>query len=442
MSTLYIHLPPKAAADSVPHWVALICPFALVAHGGAIEREGAVPLSNLSDTIAKAQRVVVMIAASDTTLLRVQVPPLSPARLKAALPNLVEDQLIADPSDCVVVAGGISDGLRTVAVVQRAWLTIIAKTLTAFDARHIVALPAQLCLPYQPGNVTAAINEQNVGIDVTLRLSEQDGIGLAIVPALNHPETSKNEVHEQHEASVHEVVQTLCAVVPDAPIALYVPQSLAHTYQEILSNIAVLNGRVSVFSDNWSRWIAGANSTTLDLMVGLGAGAAPRLNWREWRWSLAMSAAALLINIAALNIDWWRMSSEANSLRASMIRIYKSVYPKETVIIDPIAQMQQKIASARNSGMTAPDSFIALIAAFSETWASVAPAPPTGGRASAITALEYHERSLLVRFKPGSEAPTQLMATALAKRNLSLNFALGLAPEQSGAIVWQIRSAK
>ena len=436
MSTLYIRLPSKAAADSVPHWLALACPFALVEQSGAIEREGAAPLSDLSGMIATARRVVLLLAASDVTLLRVKVPPLSAARLKAALPNLVEDHLIGDPSDCVVVAGGVSDGLRTVAVVQRAWLDLLAKTLIGFGARHIAALPAQLCLSYQPdqpGMVTAAICERDM--DLTLRLSEQDGIGLAIKPVLSHPEVSKGEGADQHESAAHEVIQTLCAIAPAAPITLYVPQTALHAYQEAVADSSALKERISIFADNWSRWIAGARSTTLDLMAGLGANAGSRLDWRPWRWSLALAAAVLLINIIALNIDWWRMKGEANALRANMIQIYKSAYPKESVIIDPIAQMQQKIAAAkRNSGEAAPDDFTAITAALGEAWASAVAA---AGKTTAIAALEYRERSLFVRLKPG-EAPTQQMQAALAKRDLSLD----LAPEQSGAVVWKIGGAK
>lgn len=442
MSTLYIRLPSKAAADSAPHWLALACPFALVSHGSAIERQGMAPLSDLSDTVAKSQRVVVLLAASDVTVLRLQVPPLSSARLKAALPNLVEDQLIADPAECVVVAGGLSDGLRTVAVVQRTWLDLLAKTLIAFGARHIAALPAQLCLPYQsdqsgqPDSVTAAINDRNDGdqnadIDMTLRLSEQDGMGLAISVGQNGKAT-------------HEVIQTLCAVIPEAPITLYVPQSLVRAYQEVVNDTIALNKRINVSADNWSRWIAGANVTTLDLMAGLGAGIGPKLDWRPWRWPLALAAAVLVINAAALNIDWWRMKGETNSLRAAMIQIYKSAYPKESVVIDPIAQMQQKIAAAkRDSGLAAPDDFTAIMAAFGEAWSSAVVA---AGKTTAIAGLEYHERSLFVRLKPllsrvegsGGEAPTQQMKAALAKRDLALE----LAPEQSGAVIWQIRSAK
>jgi general secretion pathway protein L len=231
LSTLYIRLPSKSAADSAPHWQALDCPFALVSsgnlpHGSTILRQGKSPLPELSDLVAKSQRVVLLLAASDVTLLRVKVPPLSAARLKAALPNLVEDQLITDPSDCVVVAGGLSEGLRTVAVVQRAWLDLLTKTLIAIGARQIAVLPAQLCLPYktgEKGSVTAAINDsddsgENAEIDMTLRLSEQDGIGLAIA-------------HEKDESAAQAAIRTLCAVVPEAPITLYVPQSLVHTYQ-------------------------------------------------------------------------------------------------------------------------------------------------------------------------------------------------------------------
>ena len=386
------------------------------------------PVSELSNTIAKSQRVVLLLAASDVSLLRVQVPPLSSARLKAALPLLVEDQLLADPSDCVVVAGGVSDGLRTVAVIQRAWLDTVAKALIAFGARHIAALPAQLCLPYQtqsgqPGSVIAAFDEQGADIDMTLRLTEQDGIGLAVMP-------------EQNGSAASVAIQTLCAVVPEAPVTLYVSQSSVLAYQEVVNDALALSKRINVSADNWTRWIAGASETTLDLMVAMNLGTGSRLDWHTWRWPLALAAAVLLINIAALNIDWWRMKSEATTLRTSMIHIYKSAYPKESVIIDPLAQMQQKVALAKHgTGQAAPDDFTAITAAFGEAWSSALSAT---GKAAAIAALEYRDRSLFVKLKQGGEAPTQQMKAVLAKYNLTLE----LAPAQSGAVVWQIRSTR
>ena len=460
MSTLYIRLPSKAAADNAPHWLALACPFALVSQGSAIERQGTAPLSDLSHTVAKAQRVVLLLAASDVALLHVQLPPLSSARLKAALPNLVEDKLVSDPSDCVVVAGGLAGGLRTIAVVQRTWLAILAKTFNAFGARQILALPAQLCLSHPSGqaaqadSVIAAIQPWEDDIDMTVRLSEQDGIGLAIMPVPSHPDAStgsaqttqsvsKGEGSEQNEFTALEVIQTLCVVVPEATIALYVPPVAVRVYQQALNDSAALSKRITLLADNWSHWISGANVTTLDLMAGLDSASGIKLDWRPWRWPLALAATVLTLNAAALNIDWWRMKGENNSLRAAMVHTYQAAYPKESVIIDPLAQMQQKIAAAKHaSGLAAPDDFTALIAAFGEAWSNAGGATGT----SAIAAIEYRERSLYVRLKPvlsqaegpGNDAPTQPMKAALAQRDLSLE----LAPEQSGAVVWRIRSAK
>jgi len=93
--------------------------------------------------------------------------------------------------------------------------------------------------------------------------------------------------------------------------------------------------------------------------------------------------------------------------------------------------------------LPAPDDFTAITAAFGEAWSNIVAA---AGTSTAIAALDYHEHSLFVRLKPvlsrvegpGGESPTQQMKAALAKYNLALD----LAPEQSGAVVWQIRSGK
>ncbi|OGT16864.1 MAG: hypothetical protein A3J49_11995 [Gallionellales bacterium RIFCSPHIGHO2_02_FULL_57_16] len=447
MNTLYIRLPSKAAAGTEPQWSSLPCAYALVTEGkgaqsGAIEGQGELPLTDLSGTIAGAQRVVLLLAAADVALLHVKVPPLSHARLKSALPNLVEDQLIGDPSGCVIAAGGTHDGLRTVAVVQRTWLEHLAKTLIALGARRIAALPAQMCLAYQPGQpvqsgqtgqpeqpgqprIAAAINGQESGIDITLRLSEHDGIGLTVAPVPGRDEASE-------PTPAHEAIRALRAVVPEAPIALYVPQAEIPAYQQA---IADTSAPISVSADNWTRWIAGARNAAPDLMTGLGSAALPRQDWRAWRWPLILAAATLLINIAALNFDWWRKKTEANALRAAMTQVYKAAYPKETVIIDPIAQMRQKIAAAkRDAGLPSPDDFVALTAVFGEACALAMP----GRAATAIAALEYRERSLIVQLKPDIEAPTRQLTTLLAERGLTLD----LMPAQNAAVVWQIRSTK
>lgn len=422
MTTLYIRLPSRAAAGQPPQWNALPCPFAVVANNGAIEREAIAPLSELSGIVRSAQRTVLLLAASDVSLLRVKVPPMSVARLRAALPNLVEDHLIGDPADQVVVAGREAEGLRTVAVVQRDWLELLMRTLRAAGARQLVALPSQLCLPWQPEAVGAAVTGQGTDIDLTVRLSPYEGIGLPILP-------------EQPQDAAREVFEAIAAVVPQGSVVLYVPGSELPAYQAAAEDLTAHGERILPRVDSWQHWIAGARDNPLDLIAGLGAAGAPKLEWRRWRWPLALAMLLLVVNVVALNYDWWRLRGEAGALRTAMTRIYRSAYPKDTLIVDPLAQMRQKIAGARRaSGEAAPDDFTMLAARFGEAWSAA-----SQGRAPPIAGLEYKERALLVRIKPGGQAPTvEQMQPALAARGLSL----APAPAQAGATVWQIRSGK
>ena len=97
-----------------------------------------------------------------------------------------------------------------------------------------------------------------------------------------------------------------------------------------------------------------------------------------------------------------------------------------------VLQMRQKIALGRNAaGQPAPDDFTALVGAFGEAWALVATEQEGRGL---LAGIDYRERSLMVRVKPGSEALLEKIRPALAARNLAL--------AQPTAGVWQVKSAR
>jgi len=77
-------------------------------------------LNELAPQIGQVADVVLLLAASDVTLLRMAVPPLSAARLQAALPSLVEDHVIGDTAECAIAAGPDTEGQRLIAVFDRA----------------------------------------------------------------------------------------------------------------------------------------------------------------------------------------------------------------------------------------------------------------------------------------------------------------------------------
>lgn len=427
MSTLLIRLPARATLDSAAAVAMPDCRYALVSDAGRVERQGAEQLAGLAEQIAAASRVVLILAAADVNLLQLAVPPLSDAKLKTALPNLVEEQLLVDPFDCVIVAGRkragsagrVGDNLRLIAVVQRDWLELLVKTLLALGAHNLQAWPAQLCLPLRdPDSAVAAITDHGGDIDVAVRIGAEQGMGWSLSPASG-------------QSVAQDVLEGLTSILAQQQITLYVPQSSLAAYQELEP------AQVTVLADDWAHWLSGTQELArsgIDLMSGLTASAAgTEFSWRRWRWPLGLAAALLLVNLVSLNYDWLRMRREATTLRSGMMQSYRAAFPKETVIVDPIAQAKQKVAAAqRDGGQLAADDFLALAAAFGAAWAGL----PQNSDSGAIASMEYRDHHLLVRLKnPGdADAAEAQLKGALTSMKLTLS--------KPATGVWQIGSGK
>jgi len=397
LTTLYIRHPARAEGEGA------LCRFALVEDGGAIAQQGEGLLRNLGDAVAASRRVVLLLAGADVTLLAVQAPPLTGARLRAALPALVEEHILGDPLDCVLVAGpGLPDGRRPVAVVQRAWLEPLVKALLGMGARAVAAMPSQLCLPLQPGSTSAAIGAG----ELLLRQGQYEGLGLAL------------------DGNPQAALQTARALAGDAPLVLYVPHEQLGEYQALL---AEAGPGMALEGDAWAHWIAGSKSSTLDLVPGLGTAGVAQRDWTRWRWPIRLAVAAIVVNIIGVNIEWLRLKREADSVRQEMNQTFRSAYPNHP-ISDPVAQMRQNIERAKLAGgQVAATEFGWMAGVLGEATRSLARPP-------GIASMEFSERTLKVRVKPETVDPasTGQLRTALVARGLSL--------EETAPASWAIRS--
>jgi general secretion pathway protein L len=397
LTTLYIRHPARAEGEGA------LCRFAVVSDGGAIAQQGEGALRALGDVVAASRRVVLLLAGADVTLLAVQAPPLTGARLRAALPALVEEHVLGDPLDCVLVAGpALPDGRRPVGVVQRDWLEPMVKALLGMGAKAVAAVPSQLCLPLLPGSVSAAIGHN----ELLLRQAQYDGLGLAL------------------DGNPTLALQTARALAGDAPLNLYVPHEQLGEYQALLLEAGP---GITLESDAWEHWIAGSKSSTMDLVPGLGTAGVAQRDWSRWRWPIRLALAAIVVNIIGVNIEWLRLKREADAVRQGMDQTFRSAYPNQPVI-DPVAQMRQNIARAKAaSGQVAPDEFGWIAGAVGEAVRGL-------GRQPGIASMEFRERALTVRVKPETVDPatTGQLRAALGARRLTL--------EESAPATWVIRS--
>jgi general secretion pathway protein L len=419
---LYIRLPSKAAADAAEHWAALPSPFALASNTGAVEKEGTAPLADLSAMVASASRVVLLLAASDVSYLRVKTPPLSLAKLKLALPNLVEDQLMMDPAECVVVPGDVADDLRTAIVAQRGWLDILVKTFNGYGARSVAIVPSQACLPFEPNAATALVSEHGADLDLALRLAPQEALGLAIYAAGAEAEL--------------EVLSTISALAPARSLVLYAPQERVPAFQDEAAKRVVEGLDVQVYADNWPRVIGQLGKTPLNLALALVGAGARQIEWRQWRWPIVLAVLVVVVNAIGFNVEWLRMKREEKSLKDGMNQIFRSAYPNDPISDDVVSQLKRKIEAAeRDNGKSSPEDFSQLAGNFAEALGnelrnSKTPKPVT----AVIASIEYRDHSLLVHVKSDSPVSMDKIKFGLSARNLNLT--------TPSAGVWQIRSGK
>src|ERR1700754_3288886 len=115
MSSLIVLLPSADAQAGAPGCDVLSMPFALIDRSGETVRVGDAPLAELPRALA----TVLIVAARDTLLLNVTLPPVTGPRLRRVLPNVVEEHLIQDAqrSHIAVSPDADSKGERCAAIV-------------------------------------------------------------------------------------------------------------------------------------------------------------------------------------------------------------------------------------------------------------------------------------------------------------------------------------
>jgi general secretion pathway protein L len=409
LNTLYLRIPPKHTAA----WPHSAIAYAVGSQEGSIIREGRSTLSELAASISKSN-VILLIAASDVTLLELTIPPMTEAKLKLALPTLVEDQLMCDSAECVFLLGtkpqGTANGKRSIAVAQRSWLQQLSGSLFALGANHIKALPAQLCLPWKKGQCSVRLEDQ--ASEATLRFDEDSGVGMLL----------------DTDQSTEDRLLTIDMLASAGSVSLQLPSKLVNEFKSAIKANPAWDERFTVQEANWSATVTAAKTVSFNLMAGLNSAQTHRIQWQMWRWPLILATLILLINIAGLNYDYWNLKREAQGLRQGMLQTYKASFPKDTVVVFPLEQMRKNLDIAqRSSGQPSADDFTMLLTQFGAAWNTL-----NADQLPKLVSIEYKDHALVLQLK--GPVPQKELQLALDTKGLVL--------KKNNAEVWQVRNAK
>lgn len=379
------------------------------------------------ETLGALRRVRLVFDPRDVTLLPLHTPRLSAARLRKALPGLVEESLLQDPAACVLAASlPQAGGTGRVAVVDRAWFDRIVAAFEARGLRVTGAWAAPLSLPEFAGAWSLAVT----GTSIALRMDGLRGLGWS------RPQDASDQ--RSQEAAFVDLF-TAAAADPNPSPATAGPSGLperivAYLESETTDSQSAVSG-TGLTRTALTRAAAHLGLAlevkpitelakavpALDLMPARARLARP-LRWQfdasEWRvpglWALAVVAVLVL----GLNLHRASLESERAAIRASLEADFRRVLPGDRVIVDPLLQVSRHVSTLRvQSGQAGSDDFLPLLARFAQA---------LGTRATdAVTQLEYRDAALRVHFQPAwveGRAAREQLVSRFAGAGLTLRF--------------------
>jgi len=426
LSTLIVSLPPREPAVPLQEWQWPELPFTLVDKAGQVQRAGRAALALLP----RANATLLIVAARDVLLLAATVPPLKGPKLRQALPNIVEDQLIQDPLGCHIALDPVAlpDGRRVLAVVDRAWFRTICDAFTAAGHRHLSAVPATRCLPAprtpaaeaaqdapaaaDPADATQAVAVTDEAEPLARPTAVAAVLGLAsavepvLVEAGAQPAASgaprlelaiaRGALGEGFAAPASRAGGTLAALSGGGDVELYElgePGAEPRLASLGRADGPLLPGAQPLSFDAFARRALAERFDLCQFEFESQPWRFDRATVKRLRVPIALVAATLGVAVIGMNLHWWKLSRERDALSAQITETLLSAFPKTTTVLDPPAQMQRQLDQLRvAAGELSPNDFLALSSGLSRSMGAL----PLNG----IASLDYHDRRLDVGFKP------------------------------------------
>ncbi len=358
----------------------------------ALDSDGRMRSGDVSITLLpRCQRMDLVFDCGDVFQAEVAAPRLSEGKLRLALPNLLEDRLLADPAQCHFAfmpagrgadrAGGAPPPLP-VAAIDRGLLNRLLDVLSGTGERPRAAYSAIYVLPPPTADVLSAFACRG---RLAVRTAQHDGVACELDDSGEPPAALRLALRACARHRIR-------AYGPQAPRLAAMAEALGVAVEiaEQPLDPAAADGAVNLLQGAFARGTAFNDPARL------------RSSLRAWRAPLAWAAVALAVFVAGMNGYWLKLQSEAGEADAEMV--------------DPIVQAQRELVRLRaRSGQASASDFTSLNALAGQLLA----AAPVG----ILAGIEYRDAELQLKFRspPDPALQNQLRAQAV-QQGLQIRF--------------------
>jgi general secretion pathway protein L len=291
------------------------------------EARGVIRTGSLADAAAEADglRVLVLMPATDCLLTSVRVPGRNRKKLLQAVPYVLEEQLSDDVEKLHFAIGvGLDDGSWQVAVInkQRMETLMAALAEAGLDVQQVI--PEQLAVPLSAEGDSVLIDHDMAMVRNGMYSGyavDSDNLGIVLAAG------------QQEDADTQAVLQ------------LYVEQDASPDPADYPAGT-----RIEHYArDPLSILAQGLDIKAINLLQGeFGKTGEWSRILRPWRATAALLLAGVLISNAVMAVDYYRLGKESDQLKIQIEETFRKAFPETKRLVNPRAQMQQKLDQLQN----------------------------------------------------------------------------------------------
>jgi len=304
-------------------------------------------VGNLHDlsTICAGHKVALIIPSTLLTFAQVQLPVTDRERMLRALPYAMEDRIIDDIDNMHFSINAWNNNQASLSAISRQQMDNLIERFNSAGIIPDYIIPDIFLVPFTRGCWTVLVTNKYAlirtdefsGLSID-NYNLQQGLTLNLSQASSLP-TSINIIHKND--------------VED-----FSSNKLLPDFTDIsISNTEYKNEYVTLFQDNYS------DNLPFNLLQGSYSKHEQIANiWRSWRPVTVFSIIMFVLYTLSISIDIYKLNKQITDVDNKIMTLFKKTLPDTRKIINPKAQLLQRISELNKNSSGSESGFLPLLA--------------------------------------------------------------------------------
>lgn len=308
---------------------------------------GEAQVGNLHDlsAVCSGHKVALIIPSTLLTFTSIQLPATDRERMMRALPYAMEDHIIDDIDSMHFSINAWKNKQANISAISRQQMDSLIERFNNAGISPDYIIPDIFLVPFNDGDWTVLISNKYA----LVRTGQFSGFtandyNLQQVLKLNLSQITElpKSINFIHKDDVENF--TTSQLLPDFP-------SIS------ISNTVYKNDYVTLFHDYFSE------NLPFNLLQGIYSKHEQMANiWRSWRPVAVFSGVMFMLYALSLSFDVYKLNAQITTIDNQINKVFKNTLPDVRKIINPKAQLQQRLAELSKDSGNTKSGFLPLLA--------------------------------------------------------------------------------